>query len=529
MNKLYITSLVIALASFCHAQVVTQLDANNVNAIIADDGYFFTNSQVSIPGYEVPTGSNNHAIYTGSFWFGGNDINGQLKLAAQQYEGNGNDYYTGPMYMNQQLPDTAVANYFGQTIWKVSKAEIEDHIMNYQSSTYTMPNDISNWPAHGDTTLGGSGMLHSIAPFVDVNNNGIYDPANGDYPCIKGDMAVFTILNDAGLHLASFSDPVGMELHCMFYQYTTIPELEDVTFMDIEVVNMGSQTLYDTRATFFLDTDLGNYQDDYIGTDTSRNMVYVYNADDFDEPFAGFPGYGQAPPAVGLKLLSNDLSSSMSFTNGAPFPMGDPSVNTEFYQIMKGNYINGSNQLDGNGNPTKFTYTGDPNVSQSWSEYQLPSSPGDRRFVGSMTSGILEAGASQGTAGRKTFSYAIIYAKGTDHLNSVSELQSAADFVQTHYDNEAGTCVFEDVLATEALPEIEFAVYPNPSNGRFTVQMPGETANATLEILDAQGRKVHIRAIFSGENTIDVALANGIYFLKVSDGSGSGMKRLVVR
>ncbi len=321
MKTHYFTSLIVLLSSLGYAQVTTQLDENNVNARISDDSYFFSDSQNSVAAYEVPAGSGSHAIYSGSFWFGGKDINGQLKLAAQEYFGNGDDYITGPTTRFAISTDSAAANYFGQSVWKVSKAEIDDHIANYQSSTYTMPNDIANWPAHGDTSLGiFDGMLPFIAPFVDVNGNGSYDPSNGDYPCIKGDLAVYTIMHDKGLHFASLGEPVGMELHFMFYQYSSIPELANVTFMDVEVVNMGTQTLFDTKASFFLDTDLGNYQDDYIGTDTVRNMVYAYNADNNDETNAGSLGYGAAPPAIGLKVLSHNLSASYAYSTPAPPP-----------------------------------------------------------------------------------------------------------------------------------------------------------------------------------------------------------------
>ncbi|XOV68731.1 MAG: T9SS type A sorting domain-containing protein [Fluviicola sp.] len=527
---LQFTFLLVSFTSLAQSSVV--LNTNNVNTMISDDGYFFTNSQVSVHGYEVPAGSNNHALYTGSFWIGGYDINGQLKLAAQQYEGNGNDYYQGPLYRYEANSDSAIANYFGQTIWKVSKAEIDDHIANYQSSTYTMPNDIANWPAEGDSSLGnpGTGMLAYIAPFVDANGNGVYDPANGDYPCIKGDLAVYTILNDkGGLHFSSLADPIGVELHCMFYQYSSIPELEEVTFMDIEVLNMGTQTLFDTRAGFFLDSDLGNYQDDFIGTDTTRNLVYAYNADDFDEPSFGFPGYGSAPPAVGLKLLSHDLHGAVSFTNMGTYPMNDPTFGAEFYHVLDGKYVDGSSQMDGQGNPTNFSFYGDPNNANEWSEFQMANVPGDRRFVASTDLGSMTPDMSYGAANRETITYAIIYAEGTDHLNSVSELQLAADYVQNHYDNMTSSCFNSQVAGINEEKEIEFSVYPNPSGGAFTVNLPADQKEATMEILDAQGRKVHIRAIFSGENTIETVLESGIYFLTVTNGQGSAMKRLVIR
>ena len=45
----------------------------------------------------------------------------------------------------------------------------------------------------GDTSLGQAPYL---APFVDVDYDGLYNPALGDYPDVMGDQAIFFIFND---------------------------------------------------------------------------------------------------------------------------------------------------------------------------------------------------------------------------------------------------------------------------------------------------------------------------------------------
>jgi hypothetical protein len=49
-----------------------------------------------------------------------------------------------------------------------------------QNSTYAIPNSIAIWP--GVFPLGSTTKL---APFFDNDNDGIYNPINGDYPLIK--------------------------------------------------------------------------------------------------------------------------------------------------------------------------------------------------------------------------------------------------------------------------------------------------------------------------------------------------------
>ena len=193
--KSYITIIAtVLITGSVISQSTTVLNQNNDSANLQDEGFFFNNATNGTPGYEVPAGNGTHSIYTSAFWMGGTDINGQLKLIAQKYYGAGQDCWAG--FIDVGFANT-VPNPFGQTIWQVTAVEINNHILNYQSPGYIIPNDILNWPAHGDTTLGNSlGMLPYIAPFIDVDNDDIYNPSQGDYPCIKGDEAVYIVINE---------------------------------------------------------------------------------------------------------------------------------------------------------------------------------------------------------------------------------------------------------------------------------------------------------------------------------------------
>jgi len=65
------------------------LEFNDVKAWIENGGNMFLNRQANIAAYEIPKsgpGEVKHfAIFAGSLWMGGTDVNGQLKLAALQY------------------------------------------------------------------------------------------------------------------------------------------------------------------------------------------------------------------------------------------------------------------------------------------------------------------------------------------------------------------------------------------------------------------------------------------------------------
>ena len=111
------------------------------------------------------------------------------------------------------------------------------------------------------------------------------------------------------------------------------------------------------------------------------------------------------------------MDYSSAFSGGAPAPQTDPTGSSEYYNVMQGNWTNGSDQLDGNGQDTDYTYCGDPNDPSAWSEVSAMNVPGDRRMVMSTSLGTLGPLADF-TAGRRNLSYAVIHAQGTSNLNS---------------------------------------------------------------------------------------------------------------
>lgn len=531
ITKLPLLTSIMLSGACVFGQTEAVLDQNDVSTNLYDNGFFFTDSVSDLPAYEVPKGFGLNSIYTGSFWIGGKDVNGQLKIAAQQYAGSGQDYFGGPICRADA--NWALAHdYFGQTVWKVSKAEIDYHIANYGNSGYVMPNDIENWPAHGDPALTSTaGMLEFIAPFVDANGNGEYDPENGDYPCIKGDEAVFTIMSDmGGIHTASGGEPVGVELHCMFYQYSSVPELTKSTFVDIEVVNMGSQTLYDATAGFFLDTDLGNFMDDFVGTDTLRNMIYTYNGDAMDEANVMNSGYGNPPPALGLKLLSHNLDHSISYTNSVIYPYTDPASSDQFMNALQGNWADGSDQIDDNSQPSEYFYTGDPNQTGSWAEINTANAPGDRRMVGSTDIGTFVPDLTSTAGNRITFSYALLYGQGSDHLNSVAQLQSLADFAQVFYNNQSSNCFDVSVAGvSELADDLSVTIAPNPNSGSFKILSDESLVNASVTVFDASGKQVGKLVIDSNNQQVDLGLSQGVYYLNINMEGYSIKKKFVVK
>ena len=238
---------------------------------------------------------------------GGGQIFNIGKSKAQMF-GQGKDYYPGPV-SNPAVYSASHVEY--NYVWKVTKAEIDEFILWYdcgqtpgctQNSSYVIPDVIINWPGTGENW---NGQSQYIAPFIDVNQNGIYNPLDGDYPCIKGDMALFTVFNDDGVHTETGGEPLKMEIRALHYGYNSSDSaLANTVFSEYTVINYAATTYSDFYIGIWEDMDIGCSEDDYVGCDVERNLAYTFNADSVDNDGCnGVLNYGYNPPAQGLVVL----------------------------------------------------------------------------------------------------------------------------------------------------------------------------------------------------------------------------------
>jgi hypothetical protein len=71
--------------------------------------------------------------------------------------------------------------------------------------------------------------------------------------------------------------------------------------MRYRLVNRGSDFLDSVYVSLWQDGDMGDANDDYIGTDMEIEGAYIYNGDSDDEI------YGAAIPALGTIILQGPL------------------------------------------------------------------------------------------------------------------------------------------------------------------------------------------------------------------------------
>ena len=88
-------------------------------------------------------------------------------------------------------------------------------------------------------------------------------------------------------------------------------------------------------------------------------------------------------------------------------------------------------------------------------------------------------------------------------------------------------------LSEKTLNDIQISVFPNPSNGNFTIESKENFENESISILDFSGRKIHSQKLTNGISKEEIklsALSKGIYVIQFSDDKNNvTVKRIVIQ
>ncbi|MBC8186121.1 T9SS type A sorting domain-containing protein [candidate division KSB1 bacterium] len=466
------------------------------------------------------------------------------------------------------------AEFYNVAVDKVTQDQIETMRKQYE-------NDWNDWPW-------GKG-----APFYDNNNNGIMD--QGEQPGLAfADQVIWFAANDvdSSVTMNLFHEylggneytpggslPIGLEMQVTLWAYNSDgTQLKDafqnIVFKQVRLIYKGRSDTPDNAfidsmfISQFVDTDIGDFADDYAGCDTVLQLGYGYNSVSLDNEFQKA---GLQPPAVGYSVIQGPIVPSADPADKAIFAFRElngfknlnmtslwhkavgsswstPLDPVAMYNVMNGFLTKGDGSLiqfwDCNGNPTKFMVSGDP-VNRTGCidgmPHVHPSIPSDRRVQLNFGPFNMALGDTQEVI------IAIVGGIGADRLSSVSVMKHyvkwARFWAQTVFKTGLEkTLTGETLIGDEALPQ-DFRLYqnyPNPFNAGTNIRydlpiqrdvkltihnLLGQTVKVLLDKKqDAGSFAIH----WDGTDSFGKKLPSGIYLYKLQAGYWTLTKKMML-
>lgn len=510
-----------------------ELSVNNLLAGISSGGGLFENqgaaprSKARYGNFSPRNQDSASFMKTAALWIKAG-INGENYLSTNTIDGRASNFASGPLSSSYDLEYLKLYD----RVWKVSRAEIQKHITEVFSPSYQMPEAILNWPAHGRIQ---EGEAKYLAPFTDVNGNNIYEPELGDHPNIKGDQAIYFIINDVRSLRHYFTPALGVELHGMAYAFNSeSSDLANSMFFSYTIFNRSGSKMEDVKTSLLADLTLGSYEtsnspyrNDPVGCDSALGVVYSYNDDNEDE---GVCGFGPKPPAAGFLPLSQKLTGAISYyyysPMGGPRKPSIPAERIRFMDIVWADssrvyienpdgilsYSNGDGYVQSGADlykPTNFQY----NDQVNW--YQSPGTDWGYT-IGSFETRDLEDGESF------CLDLAFVTARGSDHLASLGDLKARAQRLKNWYAQQENSCL-EPVTRFQGSVEQSVSLYPNPAQNQLIILVPEDEKLVKSTIFSMSGQKL---AEFQKEKILNIsALPSGAYVLQCEmEGGVSGFR-----
>jgi hypothetical protein len=378
---------------------------------------------------------------------------------------------------------------FVTTPANVTDAQLQETFDQYK-------HDWINWPVD----LG--------APYVDVDNNGVYNPVldgdgaamlDGDHPgYANADQLIWFVVNDFDPDVSKSiygSDPLNIELQITLWGYNQPNStLGQILFKRFLFINKGTSHIDSMYVAQWSDPDVGAAGNDLAGCDIEESIGYAYNGQRTDGDYDVF---GLPPVAVGYDFFAGPLvegvagqdlnnngvddsedvgvfnlkyveghinlpmTSFLYFAAGSAIsdpPLGEYDGTLQWYNMLNGftpttdlnnptPYVVGAGPDVGE--PTKYPLSGDPfrgsgDVDNTGSNF----GPGDRRI--GMASGpfTMAPGDTQevvvGVVG------GIITQPGGDNRNAVAQMKLNDRYAQFLYDK-----LFSDIPRPPTAPVVK--------------------------------------------------------------------------
>jgi hypothetical protein len=487
------------------AQSIDTLNTNNIFAVFNAGGDLFYD--VNTFGSTLNSPGSPLSFTAANLWIGGYDNNGKLHMSAQTYRQTGTDFWPGPLDTISTVCSSSQSALFDK-VWKLNCTEIDSFVINSTNpiTGYTVPADINSWPAHGSSSLNQS---QTLAPFVDVNANGNYSIAAGDYPLIRGTQSLYYVYNDTlenTPHGNTTGARLGIQIEAMpyAYNYQWDTALMNTIFIHYTITNFSTQAYTGTRLGFWYDFDTQSVN--YESSDSLNQLSVHYNANS----------------ATGIYFLNETMDGCINYQNN-PSVQGNPITSLDYYELMNFHWDPGNPLTYGGlgvntGNPTNWMYNGNPSTQTGWLDAAFAL---DYRTVAVADSFTLQPGQI------KEFDVAISFAfDSSAQYASYNTLLQYVNSVRQFYASNQGYCIQPFTGVTEN-NYAQANIYPNPADQTFIIS---ETKSGdAYAIIDVTGKTIVSGSTNDQQTTIDVSnLNSGLYFVRVSSETGVNTFELMI-
>ncbi|MEQ8702486.1 MAG: T9SS type A sorting domain-containing protein [Phaeodactylibacter sp.] len=451
-------------------EAVIPLFGNNMRGMVTSGGDTFWDDQF----FRVNDPRQPSTIGTEGLWIGGKDSEGNLRIAAQtleRYSGL-SGFHTGPLPQGSSTSDSSFCIQWDR-LWSVKGYQVAAHISDFEAD-----GDIDNpidalldWPAKGNPHFAerfGFELPHDeqgLAPFTDLNGNGLYEPLSGEYPSIEAaavipSQIIWSVFNDAQ-STNPWLDSLRLQVEVQRTLWTLgcdDPVLKHTIFVDYKVINRSNQA-YDSvhlaLPTYF---SMGCGLDVCMGAAPQQDAFFAYNEANTEALScynSNISGFGENPPAQATVLLSHPLASFVYYYPGHQPWMQLPSENRHFFNYMTGRWRDGTPITEGGtgymtgGAATPFAFPGNPNNTAEWSMYNsvTPFSQSPWMAVGSISLGQLVPGAPVHLNTARLY----VREPGLNHLENVTVMYEQLDELREGYANGFGIACNQQTCDTDCV------------------------------------------------------------------------------
>jgi len=366
------------------------LEGRRWQVVVSSDGSWGKSLTNLWPGFgsasQFPKNSGNSVFFSGGFYISGIS-NGKVRVSTVEHT---SEFRGGTVANHSTAPDSQLR--VGQ-----------DSMPVYIIEKGVLSVDYEEWP----TKLG--------AP-VDVQG----------HPLQISDVDSWTIFHDLyadslDLYSDSGNLPMGLEVQRMTYMFNSADYLANTYFIRLQIKNKSKSDYSNSFFSLWIDEDLGDLSDDRRGTDSSRNMIYVYNTG-IDSNSGGTQysaGYtmlyctksGGANP----KLYSTNFFYKTTYRR----------LDQTKLNLIEGLSIEGNTSLGSSPDSPRLVWTGDPITNTGFVEDTTP--VGDGYIL--LSTGPFDFNSNESY----DIVFAVVVGEASTRNGAIIDLRLKVDQVHTYF------------------------------------------------------------------------------------------------